>query len=77
MWIIRTMHVLVSLKYDYHHDPLATSYKVEKLPFEQFLQQPTPKNKKYEKLFKQYWNIPQDIKIKFVPYHSVKRDDDI
>jgi hypothetical protein len=63
------------LKYDYHHDPLATSYKVEKLPFEQFLQQPTPKNKKYEKLFKQYWNIPQDIKIKFVPYHSVKRDD--
>lgn len=65
------------LKYDYHHDPLATSYKVEKLPFEQFLQQPTPKNKKYEKLFKQYWNIPQDIKIKFVPYHSVKRNDDI
>jgi hypothetical protein len=63
------------LKYDYHQDPLATTYKVEKLPFEQFLQQPTPKNKKYEKLFKQYWNIPQDIKIKFVPYHSVKRDD--
>lgn len=63
------------LKYDYHQDPLATTYKVEKLPFEQFLQQPTPKNKKYEKLFKQYWNIPRDIKIKFVPYHSVKRDD--
>ncbi|MBF7020059.1 hypothetical protein ISO99_09090 [Staphylococcus sp. 18_1_E_LY] len=63
------------LKYDYHHDPLLTSYKVEKLPFEQLLQQPTPNNKKYEKLFKQYWNVPQDIKIKFVPYHSVKRDD--
>lgn len=63
------------LKYDYNHDPLDTSYKVEKLPFEQFLQQPTPNNKKYEKFFKQYWNIPQDIKIKFVPYHSVKRDD--
>lgn len=63
------------LKFDYHRNPLATSYKVERLPFEQFLLQATPNNKKYEKLFKQYWNIPQEIKIKFVPYHSVKRDD--
>lgn len=43
---------------------------LEKLPFENMLKKATPRNDIQHNLFKIYYDIPQNVKLKIVPYGS-------
>lgn len=56
------------IQYEVTHDSKKKEYVVEGLPFETYSQHATPISNRGAKLFKAYWHIPKDAKLKFVPY---------
>ncbi|SCS65261.1 DUF6056 family protein [Staphylococcus caeli] len=59
---------IAQLKTDIKAHPKSKEYTMEKLPFEHYLHHATPTSSKYQKLFNQYEGIPENTKVKYVPF---------
>lgn len=47
-------------------DDTVTQYTIQHLPFESYMQHATPYNHKTVTIFKEYWEIPEDITLSFI-----------
>lgn len=47
-------------------DDTVTQYTMQHLPFESYMQHATPYNHKTVTIFKEYWEIPEDITLSFI-----------
>lgn len=61
---------IAQLKQDVINEPHKDFYKMEKLPFEHYLHHATPTSDKYQTLFNEYEGLPEDTKVKYIPFGS-------
>lgn len=54
-----------SLETAIQHNPSLTSYTVERLPFESYMQHSSPYDEKKTEIFKTYWGVPEKVKLHF------------
>lgn len=54
-----------SLETAIQHNPSLTSYTVERLPFESYMQHSSPYDEKKTEIFKTYWGVPKKVKLHF------------
>ncbi|EHJ07023.1 DUF6056 family protein [Staphylococcus simiae] len=54
--------------------PKKKVYTLPLLPFEHYMQKVTPNEEKYQKFFNEYHGIPDDIKVKYIPFGTNKND---
>ncbi|NJH81616.1 hypothetical protein BUZ57_10205 [Staphylococcus hyicus] len=54
-----------SLETAIQHNPSLTSYIVERLPFESYMQHSSPYDEKKKEIFKTYWGVPKKVKLHF------------